>query len=82
VRKTPSGWGEIQPIRYAGDDAGGRSADQEPHLGPDRKTIFFSSDRAAQVAFPRSHAQAVADEKRLEAWDNSNANVWSIALPA
>jgi Tol biopolymer transport system component len=82
VRRSADGWGEVQPIRYAGDDAHGRSTDDEPHLGPDRKSIYFSSDRSAHVEFPRSHAQAISDEKRLEAWDNSNSNVWSIPLPA
>ncbi len=81
VRRTAGGWGSVQPIRYAGDDAGGRSTEQEPHLGADRTTIFFASDRAAPVTFPRSHAQAIADEQRLEAWDNSNLNVWEILLP-
>jgi hypothetical protein len=82
VRRTPAGWSGVQAIRYAGDDAGGRSTEQEPHLGADHASIYFASDRAAQVAFPRSHAQAVADEQRLEAWDNSNLNVWVIPLPS
>jgi hypothetical protein len=82
VRKTPTGWSDVQAIRYAGDDVGGRSTDDEPHLGPDRKTIFFASDRAVPVQFPRTHEQAIADEKRLEAWDNSNSNVWWIPLPS
>jgi Tol biopolymer transport system component len=81
VRRAQAGWGTVQPIRYAGDDAGGRATEQEPHLGADHASIYFASDRAAPVAFPRSHAQAVADEQRLEAWDNSNLNVWVIPLP-
>ena len=79
VRRTATGWGDVQPVHYAGD---GPSIDDEPHLSPDHKTIYFSSDRAMPVAFPRTHDQAVADLKRLEAYDNSNANVWSIPLPA
>jgi hypothetical protein len=82
VRHTTTGWGAVQPIRYAGDDVGGRSTEQEPHLGTDHATIYFASDRAAPVTFPRTHAQAIADEQRLEAWDNSNLNVWTIPLPA
>ncbi len=80
VQHTASGWGEVRPIRYAGDDVDGRSADQEPHLGPDRHTIYFSSDRGIHVEFPRTHAQAVADLQRLEAWDNNNANVGSLTI--
>jgi Tol biopolymer transport system component len=79
VHKTPSGaWGDVRPIRYAGDDANGFSTDDEPHLGPDHRTIYFSSDRAAPVSFPRAHDQAVRDVERLEQWDNSNSNVWTL----
>jgi Tol biopolymer transport system component len=80
VHKTAAGWGDVQAIRYAGDDANGYSTDDEPHLGPDHRTLYFSSDRAAAVSFPRTHEQAVHDVQRLEQWDNSNANVWTIPL--
>jgi Tol biopolymer transport system component len=82
VRRTATGWADVQALRYPGDDVGGRSFDQEPHLGPDHRTIYFASDRGVAPAFPRTHAQAVADEQRLEAWDNSNSNVWTIPAPA
>lgn len=82
TRHSQAGWGPVQALRYAGDDVGGRSFDQEPHLGPDHRTIYFASDRSVPVAFPRTHSQAVSDEQRLEAWDNSNSNVWVIPVPA
>lgn len=77
ARKTKTGWSEPAAIRYAGD---GSSTDDEPHLGADRRTLYFSSDRAGAVAFPRTHEQAVRDVQRLEQWDNSNSNVWTIPL--
>ena len=81
VRRTAAGgWGDVQPIRYAGDDTGGFSTDDEPHLSPDRRTLYFSSDRAPAVAFPRTHEQALRDVARLQAWDNSNSNVWFVPL--
>jgi Tol biopolymer transport system component len=80
ARKTATGWSAPQAIRYAGDDANGYSTDDEPHLGADRHTLYFSSDRAGPVAFPRTHEQAVRDVQRLEQWDNSNSNVWTIPL--
>lgn len=82
VRKTATGWGPVRPLRYAGDDATGFSTDNEPRLGPDHRTLYFSSDRSVPVAFPRAHDQAVADLKRLQAWDNGTTNVWSIAIDA
>jgi Tol biopolymer transport system component len=77
ARKTKTGWSEPASIHYAGD---GGSTDDEPHLGADRRTLYFSSDRAGAVAFPRSHDQAARDVQRLEQWDNSNSNVWTIPL--
>ena len=80
------GWGPVKAIRYAGDDKYGFSTDDEPHLGPgsgpDSRTVYFSSDRAVPVHFPRTMEQAERDLKRLEIWDNSNANVWSLPLGA
>ncbi|MGA2810706.1 MAG: hypothetical protein ABSG16_04855 [Candidatus Acidiferrum sp.] len=73
VRKSGTGWGAVTAMRYAGD---GPSTDDEPHLGADRRTLYFSSDRSVPVSFPRTREQAARDLQRLEVWDNSNANVW------
>jgi hypothetical protein len=84
VAKRGAEWGPVVPIRYAGDDKYGYSTDDEPRLGPDlgpgRATVYFSSDRAIPVHFPRTHEQAEKDLDRLESWDNSNSNVWYLPL--
>ncbi len=80
VRRKGANWGEVAAIRYAGDTGAGNSVDDDPHLGPDHRTIYFSSDRGVPVKFPRTHEQAVADLKRLESWDNSNSNVWLLPI--
>jgi hypothetical protein len=80
VRSVAGTWGAIVPIRYAEDDAKGGSEDSDPRLSPDRRTLYFSSDRAFPVQLPRSHEQAVRDYERLRLWDNSNTNIWSIPL--
>jgi hypothetical protein len=83
VRRDGADWGPVTPIRYAGDStAAGYSTDDEPHLGPDHHTLYFSSDRGVPVHFPRTRAQAQADLQRLDMWDNSNSNVWSIPIDA
>ena len=66
-------WQTPEPIRYAGDDAGGYSADNEPHLSHDLHTLYFSSDRVTRVHFPRTPEQAQQDLERLNSWDNTNA---------
>jgi Tol biopolymer transport system component len=80
VRSKDGQWGAIEPIRYSGDVANGSSEDNDPRLGPDHRSVYFSSDRAVVVHFPRTHAQAVEDFQRLEKWDNSNSNIWMIPL--
>lgn len=76
-------WGEIKPLRYEGDDANGGSTDNEPLLSPDGHTLYFSSDRSpGPPHLPRSRGEAEADLKRIEQWDNSNSNVWSIPFDA
>ena len=84
VLKSADGWGPVTPIRYAGDDKSGYSTDDEPHLGPDHLTVYFSSDRAVPLEFPRTHEQAQQDFKRLDSsgWFGVFANVWSIPISA
>ncbi len=81
VRKNGAVWGPVTPLRYAGDDKPyGYSTDDEPRLGPDHRTLYFTSDRVVVVHFPRTREKAQQDIERLDSWDNSNSNVWSISL--
>ncbi len=81
TRRQGDGWGAVVAIRYAGDEKPyGFSTDDEPHLGADHRTLYFSSDRSAAVHFPRTHRQAEQDLERLELWDNGNSNVWTLSL--
>lgn len=73
-------WGDIAPLRYAGDDDQGWSTDNEPNLGPDHRTLYFSSDRTVAPHLPRTPEQGKADLARIEQWDNGNTNVWSLTL--
>jgi hypothetical protein len=80
--RNGAGWGPVTAIRYASEEKDGSSTDDEPRLGPDHRTIFFSSDRAIPVEFPRSPEQAQRDFKRLETegWFGGYANVWFIPI--
>ena len=81
VFRQGDGWGVPQAIRYAGDDAPGFSTDYLPHLGPDQRTLYFTSDRSVPAAhYPHTPAQAAADLRRIEQWDNGNLNAWSLSL--
>jgi Tol biopolymer transport system component len=82
VLKNGNAWGPVMPLRYAGDDLNGSSTDDEPRLGPDHSTLYFSSDRAVPTVFPRTPEQAQRDFEHLESWDNGdgNSNVWFFSL--
>jgi WD40-like Beta Propeller Repeat len=84
VLREAEGWGAVVPIRYDGDDKNGYSTDDEPHLGPDHRTLYFSSDRVIPAHFPRSPEQAQLEFKRLDSsgWFSGYANVWSIPISA
>src|SRR6185312_11450493 len=50
------------------------------HLGPDGRTLYFTSNRTEPVHYPRSPAQARADLARMRAWDNGNNHIWRLSL--
>ncbi|SEI85985.1 TolB family protein [Frateuria terrea] len=50
------------------------------HLGPDHRTLYFSSARGIPVHYPRTAAQGRQDMARMAAWDNGLDNLWSIPL--
>jgi hypothetical protein len=50
------------------------------HLGPDGRTLYFTSNYTAKVNYPRTPAQASADLARMRAWDNGNNHIWRLSL--
>lgn len=81
VKREGDHWGTPALIRYQNDVTRyGASTDNEPKLGRDGLTLYFSSDRTEPAHFPRTRAQAEDDLERLNSWDNSNSNVWMITL--
>jgi len=50
------------------------------HLGPDGRTLYFTSNYTAKVDYPRSSTQARTDLERMRAWDNGNNHIWSVSL--
>lgn len=62
-----------------GDDVN-KGSPWASHLGPDHRTLYFSSTRGVPVHYPRSEAQGRLDVARMAAWDNGLDNLWSISL--
>lgn len=73
-----AGWGPATdlgaPVNVDGNDS------NEARLGPDGRTLYFTSDRQTPIRYPRSAAQAVADLARIAAWDNGKQNIWRVSL--
>jgi hypothetical protein len=71
-------WGPVTPLAYDGDDWPSITTDDDPRLGVDGRTLYFSSDRSPPVSYPL--AQTKADLERMLLWDNGNTNVWSLSI--
>ena len=78
--KSGSTWGEIKPLRYEGDYEKNPCDDGEANLGPDHRTLYFTSGRAHPIHKDRTREDARQDFIMLNEWDNSNSNVWFISL--
>ena len=76
VRRMQDGWSAPAALRYAGDESD--ADDGEAQVGPDGRTLYFTSGRTLPIAADRTRAQVAADLARMDAWDNSNANVWTL----
>jgi hypothetical protein len=74
--RTGDGWSA--PIDLG--DAVDRYQPWGSHLGPDGRTLYFTSNYTAKVDYPRSSMQARADLERMRAWDNGNNHIWSVSL--
>lgn len=57
-----------------------KGSDAEPRLGPDQRTLYFSSERFTPIHYPRDRADAERDLARIEAWDNGQYNIWQVSL--
>jgi Tol biopolymer transport system component len=80
VFKEGARWGSVTPLRYEGDYEKNPTDDGEANLSPDHRLLYFTSGRVVPVHRDRTREQAAEDFKRLNLWDNSNSNVWSISL--
>jgi len=72
-------WGPPIDLGDAINGNGGNDCN-EARLGPDGRTLYFSTDRTLPVAYPRTRRQATDDLRRIAAWDNGNHNIWSVSL--
>ncbi|MBW8812790.1 MAG: PD40 domain-containing protein [Caulobacterales bacterium] len=79
VTRQADGWSAPRPLRYAGDEPG--ADDGEAQVSPDGKTLYFTSGRTLPAPpTPRTRAAVAEALDRMQSWDNSNSNVWTLPL--
>ena len=77
VFRQGDGWGCPMHLGRAVNGTGPNAA---AHLSPDGRTLFFESRRMLPAAFPMSRAETARGLQRMQAWDDGNANIWSVSL--
>jgi Tol biopolymer transport system component len=70
-------WG--QPIDLS-DLVGSKNNPWGAHLGPDGRSLYFTSDRLGKVTWPRTPEQMRDDLVRWQSWDNGSNNIWYVSL--
>lgn len=78
--RSGSAWSAPIDLGEGVNGKSGSNDSNEGRLGPDGRTLYFSSDRTQPIHYPRSVQQAAQDLARIEAWDNGNQNIWTISL--
>ena len=77
VFRDANGWGKPQDL---GDEVNEAGNNIEARLGPDHRTLYFSTNTVPAVTFPRSSSQAEQDLKELSSWATGRQNIWYVSL--
>lgn len=70
-------WGRPTDL---GDAINADSKPSDAHLGPDGRTLYYSSSWTSRWAYPLSREQAEENLKRMDSWDDGVSNIWSVSL--
>jgi Tol biopolymer transport system component len=73
-------WGKPIDLGEAINGKPGKWSQWGAHIGPDGRTLYYSSDRRSPTSYPLSAEQAKAALERMESWDNGSNNIWSVSL--
>jgi hypothetical protein len=73
-------WGKPIDLGEAVNGKPGTWSQWGAHIGPDHRTLYYTSDRHTQLTFPLTPEQAKATLARMQSWDNGNDNIWYVSL--
>ncbi len=77
-RNADGGWGDFVHLPAPIND--GESNATNPRLGPDHRTLYFTTDRRTKPSYPRTAADTATQLRRASAWDNGIENIWQVDL--
>jgi hypothetical protein len=77
VFRHADGWGTPQDL---GDEVNEQSSNIEARLGPDGKTLYFSTNSVPPVSYPSSVEDTKRNLSLMEAWANGSENIWFVSL--
>jgi dipeptidyl aminopeptidase/acylaminoacyl peptidase len=63
-----------------GDEVNEEGSNIEARLGPDHRTLYFSTNTVPPVSFPRSKEKALRDAAQMQVWANGRQNIWYVSL--
>ena len=72
--------GTWAPSVDLGDDVNEAGSNIEARLGPDHRTLYFSTNTVPPVTFPRTAEHARRDLDEIVTWANGSENIWSVSL--
>jgi hypothetical protein len=75
--RSTSGWTTPQDL---GDEVNEAGSNIEARLGPDHRTLYFSTNTVPPVSLPRSQRRAQRDLADMLQWADGLENIWYISL--
>jgi len=63
-----------------GDSVNEHGGNIEARLGPDHRTLYFSTNTVPPADYPRSEEQIERDLLQIGTWANGRQNIWSVPL--
>jgi WD40-like Beta Propeller Repeat len=71
------GWTTPQDL---GDEVNEAGSNIEARLGPDQRTLYFSTNTVPPVSFPRTSERARSDLADMLEWADGRQNIWFVSL--
>ena len=75
--RAEHGWSTPKDL---GDEVNESGSNIEARLGPDHRSLYFSTNTVPPVSFPRTRQQSGSDLRQMIVWANGRQNIWYVSL--